>query len=276
MILECPKCGEIYNVDDDKPLRLIRSYRCNRCNWYLRPAKSQVFRCSDCGRIRHLKSIPTSDLCPSCAAKKRAAQNIPVTIAKDLIVTTEVEKRIHKKAEGDTPKNQTIIVGEQLYRWEFLFFWATGYFVARAISDAVFPLEEFTALFWIVIIVWCFGLPYLMIVIIDHLLAEPRREREEQISNRILKLAEERKKRIEEEQIFYSSPEWVKLRNIVIDEEGRICAECHRQINDDNDLTVDHIRPRSKYPDLSLKRENLRVLCRRCNSIKKDKELADL
>jgi 5-methylcytosine-specific restriction endonuclease McrA len=31
-------------------------------------------------------------------------------------------------------------------------------------------------------------------------------------------------------------------------------------------LTVDHIKPRSKYPALALVLSNLRVLCRRCNS----------
>ena len=178
--------------------------------------------------------------------------------------------------EGNTPKSQAEIVGERLERWGVLFFWASGYFVARAISDAVFPLEEFTFLFWLVILTWCFGLPYVMTVIIDRVLAEPRRVREERIKSGIQELAEERKKRIEEEQLFYSSPEWAKLRDIVINEEGRVCAQCHRHIKNDSDVTVDHIRPRSKYPDLALKRENLRVLCRRCNSIKKDKELADL
>ena len=276
MILECPKCGEMYTVDDNKPLRLVRNYRCRRCNWYLRPAASQTFRCSNCGRIRHLKSIPTSDLCPSCAAKKRAAQNTPVPIAENLVVTTVVEKRLRKKAEGNTPKSQVEIIGERLDRWGVLFFWASGYFVARAISDAVFPLEEFTTLFWLVILAWCFGLPYLMTVIIDRVLAEPRRDREERIKSGILELAEERKKRIEEEQLFYSSPEWAKLRDIVINEEGRVCAQCHRHIKNDSDVTVDHIRPRSKYPDLALKRENLRVLCRKCNSAKKDRELVDL
>ena len=276
MILECPKCGEIYTVDDNKPLRLVRNYRCRRCNWYLRPAASQTFRCSNCGRIRHLKSIPTSDLCRSCAAKKRAAQNIPVSIADNIVITAMVEKRLRKKAESDIPKSHTEIIGERLDRWGVLFFIISGYFIARVISNAVFPLEEFTALFWFVIIVWCLCLPYLMTVIINRVLAGPRRDREERIKSEILELAEERKKKIEEEQLFYASPEWSKLRDIVINEEGRVCAQCHRDIKNDYDVTVDHILPRSKYPDLALKRENLRVLCRRCNSIKKDKELADL
>ena len=37
---------------------------------------------------------------------------------------------------------------------------------------------------------------------------------------------------------------------------------------DDDDVTVDHKKPRSKYPSLALKRDNLRVLCRVCNSRK--------
>lgn len=276
MLLQCPKCGEIYTVDDNKPLRLVRSYRCPSCNWYLRPAASQTFRCSNCGRIRHLKSIPTSDLCPSCAAKKRAAQNTPVKLAENLVITKEVEKRLHKTAEKDIPKTQAEIIGDQLFIWIFPFFWASGYFVAHAISNAVYPSEEFTALFWFVILAWCLGLPYLGMVIIGRVLERPRMEREEKIRSRLQELAEERKKKIEEAQLFYSSPEWLMLRERVIKEEGRTCAQCGRLIKNASDITVDHIRPRSKFPHLALVRENLQVLCRRCNSRKKDREWSEL
>ena len=44
----------------------------------------------------------------------------------------------------------------------------------------------------------------------------------------------------------------------------------------DSDITVDHIKPRSKYPELALEIENLRVLCRSCNSKKGGKEFEEL
>ncbi|MFC2044153.1 HNH endonuclease [Chloroflexota bacterium] len=247
-------------------------------SWYRRPlVEGQTFRCSNCGRKKRVKYIPTSNLCRSCAAKKRrTVPNVPVSIADNLVVTTVVEKRLRKTADSDIPKSQAEIIGDWLHRWGFIFFWVSGYFVARAISDAVFPLEEFTALFWLVIFAWFIGLPYIMMVIIDRILTEPRREREERKKSRIAELAEERKRRIEEEQLFYSSPEWVKMRELVIKKEGRVCAQCHKRISNNIDVTVDHILPRSKYLDLALKRENLRVLCRQCNSAKGDKELEEL
>jgi len=47
-----------------------------------------------------------------------------------------------------------------------------------------------------------------------------------------------------------------------------MCQECGRRIRNDYDLTVDHIKPRSKFPEFSLDNSNLQVLCRRCNSAK--------
>ncbi len=65
------------------------------------------------------------------------------------------------------------------------------------------------------------------------------------------------------------------IRKQVIKQKGRVCAECGRRIRKDGDITVDHIKPRSKYPDLSLEIENLRVLCRPCNSKKGSREFEE-
>ncbi|NDH15183.1 MAG: hypothetical protein EBY47_08990, partial [Actinobacteria bacterium] len=37
-----------------------------------------------------------------------------------------------------------------------------------------------------------------------------------------------------------------------------------------NNITLDHILPMSKHPDLALEPTNIRVLCRVCNSRKRD------
>ena len=259
MILECPKCGEIYTVDDNKPLRLVRSYRCPSCNWYLRPAASQTFKCSNCGRIRHLKSIPTSNLCRRCAAKqRRTSPNVPVSLGENLVVTTVVEKRLRKKAEKDIPRLRAEITARKVE----ISIWA------------VLVLSLYTGLpalgWWALGIL--IGIPIAVRLLINGILANPRRERKRQVKLRIQELAEERKRNIEEAKLFYSSPEWLKIREQVIKEEGRTCVQCGRLIKKANDVTVDHIRPRSKYPHLAFNRENLRVLCRRCNSQKKDRE----
>jgi len=67
-------------------------------------------------------------------------------------------------------------------------------------------------------------------------------------------------------------PKDVKRRRLSFDEltkviskRGGMCDECGA----DKNLSVDHIRPLSKGGTNEL--NNLRVLCRRCNSRKKDK-----
>jgi len=173
-----------------------------------------------------------------------------------------VEKRLHNRAEKDIPRPKMEVAAYKIERW----FWVL--LVLSAFSGLPFYSPWTLGLY--------IGLPILVPLVIKGKLAKPLRERQEEVALRQRELAEERKKKQEEEQVFYSSPEWAKVRELVIKEDGKVCAQCHRYIKNDSDVTVDHIRPRSKYLDLALKRENLRVLCRRCNSIKKDKELVDL
>lgn len=71
-----------------------------------------------------------------------------------------------------------------------------------------------------------------------------------------------------EYQRFYHTDEWRRLRALVIARDGSRCASCRRPIRREEDLTVDHVKPRSRYPELALNPDNLQVLCRRCNSAK--------
>ena len=84
----------------------------------------------------------------------------------------------------------------------------------------------------------------------------------------MIELAEKRKIELEEQARFYNSAEWRNLRQQVIKEQPSICAVCGEKITKKSDLTVDHIKPRSKFPELSLEKSNLQVLCRSCNSAK--------
>jgi len=58
----------------------------------------------------------------------------------------------------------------------------------------------------------------------------------------------------------------------VIQEDRHICKRCRKRVTEKKNLAVDHIKPRSKYPELALARENLQILCRRCNSAKGNRE----
>ena len=65
---------------------------------------------------------------------------------------------------------------------------------------------------------------------------------------------------------FFTSDEWRKLRVRVLEKYGCSCMMCgrspmqHRIV-----IHVDHIKPRSKYPELALEYSNLQLLCEDCN-----------
>ena len=67
---------------------------------------------------------------------------------------------------------------------------------------------------------------------------------------------------------FYTTVEWRDMRAVVIDRDGALCRACGCRIVNFRDITVDHIKPRSRFPHLALARDNLQVLCRQCNSSK--------
>jgi 5-methylcytosine-specific restriction endonuclease McrA len=79
-----------------------------------------------------------------------------------------------------------------------------------------------------------------------------------------------RKKRASQDE-FYMSWEWLKLRYEVLKTYGAVCMLCQ----DTGHIVVDHIKPRSKYPDLSLEFDNLQVLCRSCNRGKSNDDETD-
>jgi 5-methylcytosine-specific restriction endonuclease McrA len=60
---------------------------------------------------------------------------------------------------------------------------------------------------------------------------------------------------------FYRSEEWQRLRYSALLESAGRCECCGIRPDKDNPLHVDHIKPRSKYPWLSLDPRNLQVLC---------------
>lgn len=74
-----------------------------------------------------------------------------------------------------------------------------------------------------------------------------------------------------EDASFYQTFEWLRLRQEVINMYGAKCMKCGAT----NDIAVDHINPRSKYPELELDINNMQVLCRSCNSSKSNRIIID-
>jgi len=64
---------------------------------------------------------------------------------------------------------------------------------------------------------------------------------------------------------FYQTREWMAARYQVFKQHGALCACCGATRKTGAVLQVDHIKPRSLYPDLELDVTNLQILCRECN-----------
>jgi len=68
---------------------------------------------------------------------------------------------------------------------------------------------------------------------------------------------------------FYNGKKWLSLRyDFLFSSKNKECAICG---SIKKPFHVDHILPRSKYPELEYKIENLQILCAECNLGKSDK-----
>lgn len=74
---------------------------------------------------------------------------------------------------------------------------------------------------------------------------------------------------------FYDSPEWLAVRYEALKASNGRCACCGNGPTKASPLHVDHIKPRSKHPALSLTLSNLQVLCKSCNLGKSNKDDTD-
>lgn len=74
---------------------------------------------------------------------------------------------------------------------------------------------------------------------------------------------------------FYGSKAWLSVRYAVLSERGGKCECCGASAKDGVKLQVDHIKPRSKYPELELEKSNLQVLCKACNMGKSNRHEDD-
>lgn len=74
---------------------------------------------------------------------------------------------------------------------------------------------------------------------------------------------------------FYLTREWRELRYKALVINGAKCQCCGATRNDGVRLHVDHIKPRSKFPNLQLELSNLQILCEDCNLGKSNKDATD-
>jgi 5-methylcytosine-specific restriction endonuclease McrA len=209
-------------------------------------------------------------LCSDCykqwkkakAAEKRALKppNDNMEIAKGLIVTRNIRNRLEKQAQSEVPHSKRWHYANQLN--------GIGFFLPLIIAGVMYllgiPLPYKEWIFWIV----CLAIGIGIGSIAGSIETKEWAQRRPKVSAHMEQLARNRQQRIDEANMFYASPEWRLVRDRVVQEQGRICQECGREIIDDFDLTVDHIKPRSKFPKLALDASNLHVLCRSCNSTK--------
>lgn len=71
---------------------------------------------------------------------------------------------------------------------------------------------------------------------------------------------------------FFLGTEWINLRSAVLKIYKRTCARCQTS---KGVMQVDHILPRSKYPEKELDFFNLQVLCISCNKLKGSVDFTD-
>lgn len=65
---------------------------------------------------------------------------------------------------------------------------------------------------------------------------------------------------------FYHTPEWIHLRYATLLRGNGKCSCCGRSASDNLVIQVDHIKPKSDYPELALHPDNLQLLCEECNT----------
>lgn len=64
--------------------------------------------------------------------------------------------------------------------------------------------------------------------------------------------------------IFYESKEWNNLCSDFLRYNKNVCCKCGETKNHNRNLIVEHIKPRNKFPELSLEISNLEIYCKKC------------
>lgn len=241
--------------------------------------RDQEYSCRECSKTELGNYFVSPTLCKKCAAKRR----VPIACAAPAInehvpgqspMTNHVKKRLQKQAETESINQHPEFtvpytkLEELVYSDGFKVMFVVPFCMTVIFGSMWFPGPPFFLLVWAAFIAGGIGFYSILANERKKRLAEPLRQWTEQVEERVGQLAGERSQRIHDGERFYQSPEWKALRGKAISRQGGVCRHCRKSIIDDNDLTVDHIKPRSKYPSLQLEITNLQVLCRSWNSRK--------
>ena len=208
-------------------------------------------------------------LCSKCYGKwrkqkalERKLNKLPndnIQIADNAVVTRNVFNKLQKTAREDIPYSLTYSIAEKIQM-------LSGIVTILIFLAYLKYGKEFDVGVVLVVLLSVLGIGHVSYCCMDR----ESRKRQTIVTQRLEQLAYERKLRMEEMQRFYQSAEWRLLRAQIIKEKGNVCTMCGKRIKDLNDITVDHILPRSKFADKALDRTNMQVLCRSCNSSKGD------
>lgn len=74
---------------------------------------------------------------------------------------------------------------------------------------------------------------------------------------------------------FYNTPEWKQLRYRALRLIGNVCMLCGASPKTGAVIHVDHILPRSIYPERAMDIDNLQILCETCNLGKLNRDATD-
>jgi len=191
--------------------------------------------------------------------QKLKQPNCNMEIADGLVVTRNVRERLLKQSHLEIPFTKRL-------RWSELCE-GIGIYSSLIIIFVLIFTYYFSNEYALLLVI-CAITGYFIALLGNHIQKIESAKHGQKVNARLEHLARSRQQRIDEASMFYASSEWRLVRNQFLQEQGRICQECGQEIKDDFDLTVDHIKPRSKFPELALDVSNLRVLCRSCNSTK--------
>lgn len=71
---------------------------------------------------------------------------------------------------------------------------------------------------------------------------------------------------------FYNTPKWKQFRKETLAYYGNTCMKCGSESKSN---CVDHIKPRSIYPELEYEFTNMQILCTLCNLLKSNRHETD-
>ena len=232
---------------------------------YLSNKYAPYSTCPICGWSGRDWGFKYRSLCKRCHAKwrKEKAKESQedklliknIEIANGIVVTEHVHKRLWQKAKRQIGVTKIC----KYVRLSYLIIFYIAMWVSFYLNEYVKQIADDN--FSVIIKIVVYLLATVVCGVFEYRLHYI-------IANETVKLARIRQLEIQEKKRFYNSAEWRLIREQVIQDKGCICQECGRRILNDYDLTVDHIKPRSKFPELALEKSNLQILCRNCNSSK--------